>query len=778
MLVCALYVGQRCCYTLTNIIPPEHFGPTYGTGDVSVMEIGNEPDYPIEMYSDILLGMARGIKHADPRMKVLPGVPFVNHKPIPYWEYITPEHMRWLDGLNGHYYSWASTERGRSGVHPESKVSIMRSLLQDLAVRDASAPDVPFYVTEWGWDSEGANEDCKFSECVSERSQALYAVRSALWFLRLGVERAQWFFYSNLDQEKRKLTSDLMTFTRSGLTGSSAVAFEEKMAFKALRRLVKTIGHLRIISVLREDPRGWAYGLGNDSRLTHIAVWRPINGDDTTELAVTISLPTLDLVPVKAWLLDGKDATTYVPLPEVSAISNWTITASAVPMVIELRTEGGQNRKLAGLDQSYFEESQQSESVQLLCEAIVVGYNCEALCKFAATKDRLTEVVSAYAGADITITCNDVNGNVDVLGYPGCRVTLNATTFQGNAITTRSKLSNLMTDAGAEEYLAEKIRVVLGDDVTLVVISEPMPPDRYGFENNLQSREVDMILPGRLGKEVKSQAHGYTPTTKRLHDIVLDKLGTAGTSASIEVKLILTHKFNLIWGPATRLEISLLQESLRRTICGHSTEENQMPSKLQCNVAISQVENDNTKSSFEVVSEGVFSSDGTPLENSLEPTSNDFLPSVLFGIDTSLYMKLPLLQTVSLRNVSKILRARIIVHGKICEYFDKRNISRLIADALHVNNSEVYSIGEATTTTKHELVASSTSTIYSGTTTAAVSRTPAETTLPSAARDNHIVAETTQPSSGDNRIAVASACRLLIAPLAVLVSTLTCLAIL
>ena len=71
-------------------------------------------------------------------------------------------------------------------------MSILREVVLQLAVRDRSAPGLPFYLSEWGWDSAGAGETCDFSQCVSERAQALYAVRSALMLQRLGVQRMSW----------------------------------------------------------------------------------------------------------------------------------------------------------------------------------------------------------------------------------------------------------------------------------------------------------------------------------------------------------------------------------------------------------------------------------------------------------------------------------------------------------------------------------------------------------------------------------------------------------
>ena len=57
-----------------------HFGPTHGTGNVRTIEVGNEPWMSGKGFSDpafyreVLLGMSRGAKAADARIKVLPAV--------------------------------------------------------------------------------------------------------------------------------------------------------------------------------------------------------------------------------------------------------------------------------------------------------------------------------------------------------------------------------------------------------------------------------------------------------------------------------------------------------------------------------------------------------------------------------------------------------------------------------------------------------------------------------------------------------------------------------
>ena len=141
------------------------FGPTFGTGDVLTMEVGNEPDYSASVYSDILLGMAQGAKAADARMKVLPAI--IVGKDMVKDGYLNRTHLRYLDGLNTHTYSWHAGPKGRTATYPENRVSLMqRDVLAKIRFRDANGMQhLPIYVSEWGWDSAGAGEDCDFPEC-------------------------------------------------------------------------------------------------------------------------------------------------------------------------------------------------------------------------------------------------------------------------------------------------------------------------------------------------------------------------------------------------------------------------------------------------------------------------------------------------------------------------------------------------------------------------------------------------------------------------------------
>lgn len=286
----------------------KHFGRTYGTGDVSTMEVGNEPwiagmGYSnASFYRSVLLGMSRGAKDADPSMRVLPAA-FGNLEDT--LARVTLDHVPYLDAWNVHAYSWMGTALGRTGVHPEHPMSTLNSVNSYLRFRDANTPDMPVYLTEWGWDSAGGGEDCNpppersgdapFPECVSEAAQALYAVRGALVLARKGLSRLTWYFYGNTVVTPSVWDKAKGLFGRSGLTSSSAAGFKNKLALYALEQLVAVIGNDRFHSVIREDRDAYVYALtdsvGGD--ITKIVAWRPVSADIDVSLNASVNVDQL-----------------------------------------------------------------------------------------------------------------------------------------------------------------------------------------------------------------------------------------------------------------------------------------------------------------------------------------------------------------------------------------------------------------------------------------------------------------------------------------------------
>ena len=313
----------------------QHFGATNGTGMVDAIEVGNEPwYYEADFYKKILLGMAKGIKEADPKITVLP---CALQAAFPANEYegqfknymgarLTPEVKDYVDAINTHLTPWSFNDKGEQiATHPEHPYNGTRAILNVLRFRDQNLPDLPIYVSEWGWDSDGGTEDCIHAECVSERAQALYAVRGALMLARTGVSRATWYFFANENKESSM-------FTRSGLVSSLTTDFQIKQAFVAWQAFLHHLGDKHFLKVIREDEEAWVYLLGNkNGKATHVVAWRPIEGDNNT--STTIEFSTI-FKPKAAWQLEGKNEMgESVELPSFKN-GKVRMKVSAVPTVI------------------------------------------------------------------------------------------------------------------------------------------------------------------------------------------------------------------------------------------------------------------------------------------------------------------------------------------------------------------------------------------------------------------------------------------------------------
>ena len=89
---------------------------------------------------------------------------------------------------------------------------------------------------------------------MSQRAQAVYAVRGALLCARLGAYRASWFFFADLPP------SDTGVFSRSGLTTSVASGAVSKASYRALQGLVAVLGNSHFLgAVVEDDTLGWVH---------------------------------------------------------------------------------------------------------------------------------------------------------------------------------------------------------------------------------------------------------------------------------------------------------------------------------------------------------------------------------------------------------------------------------------------------------------------------------------------------------------------------------------
>ncbi len=315
-----------------------YFGPTNGNGLITSMEVGNEPwDYDSTFYKNVLLGMAKGAKDADPAMEVfscaLQSANPNEEKPGGEHNFIgarlpfnsTP----YLDGLNVHHYSYISdpVSGNRVATFPENPASSMRGILSDIRFRDANMPGKKIYTSEWGWDSDGVGEACTHNECVSEEAQAIYAARGLFMLDRLGVDRATWFFYGNLPHGSS-------LFTRSGLTGSKNTNFALKKSYYTLEHILEKMGDSYFIEVLSENEDAWAYLYGDSTgKATHVVAWKPVDANNTGSTSLQINK---GYEADSVWIYDGlSNVPALTTLPK-NKNGEMTLNLTAAPLMIRL----------------------------------------------------------------------------------------------------------------------------------------------------------------------------------------------------------------------------------------------------------------------------------------------------------------------------------------------------------------------------------------------------------------------------------------------------------
>ncbi|WP_158858025.1 T9SS type A sorting domain-containing protein [Lunatibacter salilacus] len=316
-----------------------YFGPS-NENLIRTVEIGNEPwTYSDSTYTQILEGMAQAIKSEDPELFVLPCAlqasnpeagntgtikDFMGYK-------ISEAAAPYLDGINLHLYSYIRNDQGiRLAVHPEHPASEMRALFAGLRFRDTNMPGKEVHVTEWGWDSSSTNETAINSEAVSAVSQAVYALRGLFWLSRMGVDRAHWYFFANVNVTRGDTPKN---YDRSGLTESLRENFKEKRSFTAVEALKNKMADLHFQEVIREDDTAYIYLLRNQNgENSHLVAWRPVVGDDT--VAISTPLP-YDFAADSAWHLSGLD-------PQGEAVSvtyengRLILPLSSKPLLIQL----------------------------------------------------------------------------------------------------------------------------------------------------------------------------------------------------------------------------------------------------------------------------------------------------------------------------------------------------------------------------------------------------------------------------------------------------------
>lgn len=252
----------------------QHFTDSIGT-----VEIGNEPwSFSAPTYRSILDGAIAGfaeagipsedyvlpcaLQAADPSAEsTRNGKNYIGTR-------ITPSSLPLLKGLNAHAYSFLNDRVGnRHATYPEHPASKWNELNNMLRWRDANAPTLPIYLTEFGYDAPGGGDSCSHSECVLPQEAAAYTLRSILIANRLGIKRADYYFFGNSERSG--------LFSKSGLVGKRSTGAQDKEVFTALKAFSDILSDFKVTAIISEAPDRYIYKLISNSGETCWVAWIP-----------------------------------------------------------------------------------------------------------------------------------------------------------------------------------------------------------------------------------------------------------------------------------------------------------------------------------------------------------------------------------------------------------------------------------------------------------------------------------------------------------------------
>jgi hypothetical protein len=311
-----------------------YFAEFFGDTDmlVSCVEVGNEPwDYSKEKYRKILSGMSKGIRNKSELMTILPCATQAYNKSLDNGNYISQyldqQNVKNISGLNTHVYSYIFDNDGsRVAINPEDPRSEVWSVNNMKVFSTSNLDNLPIYVTEYGYDSEGGGDDCSHSVCISEFDQAIYGIRMTLILYRLGVKQFYWYYYANVDYKS-------ILHNRSGITSSYSKGFEKKKSYYAFELMQKEIGDYYFHSVVMENDQGYVYAFADiNNNIRKIIAWRPTSENHNEK--EWIEFPCNDVMEDAILILSepGKSDKPSI----VKTVNSIRVSLSGVPVIITI----------------------------------------------------------------------------------------------------------------------------------------------------------------------------------------------------------------------------------------------------------------------------------------------------------------------------------------------------------------------------------------------------------------------------------------------------------
>lgn len=273
----------------------KYFGPSGKEKLCTSIEIGNEPGNGFDdaLYKTIFTNMARGIRAADPKVKIVTcnaqsGSADKYTKSLQE-TFSTPEIKKLFDAINVHAYAFKPRGTGRhpwDRSYPEDpRVEYLKVVDAVIAWRDKEAAGKEIWITEFGWDActdeamkqrKGEALSLNWSG-VTDLQQAQYLVRSLFCFSERDVRRA--YIYNFDDNDVAGVHSV------SGLTRK----FQPKQSFWAVKHLYETLGEYRFSRVVKkttDDVYIYEFIHGSNPKLLAWAVWSPTGNGREQQMTI------------------------------------------------------------------------------------------------------------------------------------------------------------------------------------------------------------------------------------------------------------------------------------------------------------------------------------------------------------------------------------------------------------------------------------------------------------------------------------------------------------
>ncbi|MDP7303260.1 MAG: hypothetical protein QGG09_09175 [Pirellulaceae bacterium] len=289
-----LWKGQdKWCYRY-GFEMAKYFGPS-GKQLVSSIEIGNEPGKGFDdgLYQRIFIQMAKGIRAADPAVKIVTATARANSADDyskSLQETFSSAAIKPLyDVINLHTYAAKPKAPGRSPwdrSYPEDPtLDYLKNVDDTISWRDKNASGKEIWITEFGYDSctpqamksrKGWFKKLNWTG-VNDLQQAQYTVRSLFCFAERDVERAYIYFFNDKDEAS--------VHAASGLTRN----FVPKPSFWAVKHVYETLGDYRFSRVVSKDAgKVFVYEFAHGSKANRRiwVVWSPTGSGRSQEITL------------------------------------------------------------------------------------------------------------------------------------------------------------------------------------------------------------------------------------------------------------------------------------------------------------------------------------------------------------------------------------------------------------------------------------------------------------------------------------------------------------